>query len=138
MPVRSSTSSVVTWPDARTVEEALRVWATTAIREHPEILRVGYIGSYARGDWGVGSDLDVVIVVARSEEPFESRGRAWDLTTLPVPADVLTYTADEWASLLREGRRFTRVVEDTAVWVFDKDRDLERSTLSSRPLTTTP
>jgi hypothetical protein len=60
-------------------------------------------------------------VVASSAERFEDRGRAWDLTPLPVPADVLTYTADEWASLVGEGRRFARVVEDTAVWVFDKD-----------------
>jgi hypothetical protein len=35
--------------------------------------------------------------------------------------DGLTDTADEWASLVGEGRRFARVVEDTAVWVFDKD-----------------
>lgn len=122
MPVRSSTSSVVTWPDARMVDEALRAWTRAAVREHPEILRVGYIGSYARGDWGVGSDVDVVIVVARSDEPFPSRGHTWDLTSLPVPADALTYTADEWSSFLREGRRFARVVEDTAVWIFDNCR----------------
>jgi predicted nucleotidyltransferase len=37
---------------------------------HPEVVRVGYFGSYARGDWGVGSDLDLIIIVDRSDEPF--------------------------------------------------------------------
>ena len=53
---------------------------------------------------GVGSDVDVVIVVAASDEPFERRALRWDVTELPVPADVLVYTEHEWESLPQQGR----------------------------------
>jgi hypothetical protein len=56
MPVRSSSSSVLIWPDQEMVEQAAREWAEAAIAAHPELVRLGYFGSYARGDWGVGSE----------------------------------------------------------------------------------
>lgn len=52
---------------------------------HPEVVRVGDLGSYARGDWGVGSDLDLIIIVDQSDDPFERRAARWDATELPVP-----------------------------------------------------
>ena len=120
MPVRSLSSSVVAWPDARTVAQALARRAEDAARSRPELRRVGYFGSYARGDWGVGSDLDVVIVVASSATPAARRAAEWDLTRLPVPADVLVFTEDEWRSTLESGRRFARVARDEVKWVFDR------------------
>src|SRR5262249_16682613 len=68
MPVRSLSSSVFTWPDAGVVEQAVRQWAHQTARQNAGIRRVGYFGSYARGDWGVGSDVDLIIVVDRAEE----------------------------------------------------------------------
>jgi predicted nucleotidyltransferase len=117
MPVKSSSSSVITWPDARTVERALTQWAEAAARSRPELRRVGYFGSYASGDWGVGSDVDVVLVVASSATPSIRRAAEWDLTGLPVPADVLVFTEDEWRSTLVSGRRFARVLRDGVKWV---------------------
>ena len=67
-------------------------WGQVVAREHPELVRIGYIGSYARGDWGVGSDVDLVVVVSRSEVPDLRRAAEFDATDLPVPADVLVYT----------------------------------------------
>jgi predicted nucleotidyltransferase len=116
MPVRSLTSSVLRWPDAAEVIAALRAWAARVTGTRPEVCRIGYFGSYARGDWGVGSDLDVVILVDRCDLPFERRATVWDLDVLPVPVDVLVYTEDEWDRLGREGRspRMTR----EAIWVY--------------------
>lgn len=67
------------------------------------------------GRGSVGSDLDVVLVVEASDEPFESRGARWDLTRLPVPADVLVYTAAEWEDLLGPSDRFSRMLVEEAV-----------------------
>jgi predicted nucleotidyltransferase len=117
MPVRSLNSSVLKWPDAKTVDHAIRLWAEKVSQSRKDVLRIGYFGSYARGKWGVGSDLDVIIVLESSEEPFERRGAKWDLTELPVPADSLVYTEGEWVSLSQQGR-FYKTVTQEVVWVY--------------------
>ena len=119
MPVRSLDSCVLRWPDAEMVDQAAREWAESMAQEHPELLRLGYFGSYARGDWGVGSDLDVVAIVAHTDVPFERRSARWSTSSLPVPADVLVYTAAEWERL-RSDRAFHRTVHEEAVWVYER------------------
>lgn len=111
-------SSVLSWPDRRSVDAAARRWAGSAAPAHPGTLAVGYFGSYARGDAGVGSDLDLVVVVDRAALPFFERALEWSLTELPVPAEVLIYTSDEWRRLAEEGARFARVLRDETVWVW--------------------
>ncbi len=116
MPVRSLNSSVLVWPNRESVIGALQDWAAKAKETHPQLLQVGYFGSYARGDWGVGSDLDVVLMVTESELPFERRSAQWDLTALPVPVDVLVYTPAEWEKIVQQpgfGKRLATEV----VWV---------------------
>ncbi|MCL5942238.1 MAG: nucleotidyltransferase domain-containing protein [Actinobacteria bacterium] len=118
MPVRSSNSSVLKWPDRAQVEQAARAWAEEVAGARSDVLRIGFFGSYARGDWGVGSDLDLVAVVTDSEEPFTRRSAAFDLLSLPVPADLLVYTLAEWERLQAEGGRFARMLGAETVWVF--------------------
>lgn len=116
MPVRSLRSPVLRWPDAQAVDRAVRQWADALARSRREVLRVGYIGSYARGDWGVGSDVDLLVIVEHSDQPFMRRAASFDATGLPVPADVLVYTRDEWERL-DPASRFARTVAREAVWV---------------------
>jgi predicted nucleotidyltransferase len=116
MPVRSLSSSVLKWPDAPTVDAAVRRWAETTAATHPAMGRVGYFGSYARGDWGVGSDVDVVVIVRQAGEAFERRGLQWDTTRLPVPADVLVYTEAEW-DRFRQADPFGRRIAREVIWV---------------------
>ncbi len=68
MPVRSLSSSVLKWPDHESVSQKLRVWVEEILRNRTDIVSVGYFGSYARGDWGVGSDLDLLIIVRIAAE----------------------------------------------------------------------
>ncbi len=118
MPVRSLSTSVLRWPDAAAVDRAVRQWVQKVVAQRPEVIRIGYFGSYARGDWGVGSDLDLVVVVEHAEERFERRAVDWDATELPVPADVLIYTAQEWGDLaVRRG--FGETVQREVVWVYE-------------------
>lgn len=119
MPVRSLHSSVLKWPDKNAVDRAARAWAAEEAEQRPELKRLGYFGSYARGDWGVGSDLDLVAIVSQSTDPFESRSRSWPLDRLPVPAEILVYTATEWAALEKEGGRFIRMLQRETIWLID-------------------
>jgi predicted nucleotidyltransferase len=112
---------VLKWPNAQSVDQAARRWAERVSRERKHICRIGYFGSYARGDWGVGSDLDLIIIVNESDQPFERRARNWDTTELPVPTDVLVYTWQEWESLQLE--RFCQTIADEAVWIYDRNQN---------------
>ncbi len=129
MPVRSLSSSVLRWPDAHTVDAAVRRWASHIARQHPEVVRVGYFGSYARGDWGVGSDLDIIIMVDQAARPFPERPQAWDTTELPVPADLFVYTVAEWQRL--QGR-FRQTISREVVWAYNKCQGYENQEKESR------
>lgn len=120
MPVRSSNSSVLKWPDARSVDRAVRLWAGLVAQERDDVLRIGYFGSYASGDWGVGSDLDLVVVIEESAERFVGRAAQWDTTSLPVPADLLVYTDTEWRSI-EASSRFGQVLATATRWVYARD-----------------
>jgi len=101
------------------VDSAVRRWAEKVGSSRKGVARIGYFGSYARGNWGVGSDLDLVIIVKDSDKPFEKRGREWNTAELPVPVDVLVYTQKEWRSLIEQSP-FARSIAKETIWVFRK------------------
>ena len=117
MPVRSLSSSVLKWPDKIRVAGAVADWAREQRHLHPELVRLGYFGSYARGDWGVGSDLDLIAIVTNSKASFEERSLGWNLEQLPVPADMLVYTQEEWHRLQQVGERFAATIQREATWL---------------------
>jgi len=65
----------------------------------------------------VGSDLDLIAVVESLPEPFERRALAWDLNTLPVPAELLVYTRLEWQRLQQQGGSFARTLQQEVCWL---------------------
>ena len=117
MPVRSLNSSVLKWPDRGQVDGAVRAWAARVAQAHDELVRAGYFGSYARNDWGVGSDIDLVLVVRESDKSFGRRALDFDATGLPVPAELLVYTQAEWWRLMEEAGRFARTLAAETVWI---------------------
>jgi len=118
MPVRSLNSSILKWPDKQKVHEAARDWAEELGTKHVSVLAIGYFGSYARDDWGVGSDLDLIIILKNSDKTFEQRPLEWDLTRLPVPAEAIVYTQAEWRSLLEQKNRFAESLASESVWLY--------------------
>ena len=83
-------------------------------------MRLGYFGSYARGDWGVGSDLDLIAVVNQTLESFERRSISWDLNGLPVSAEIIVYSLAEWEELEKKDTKFARMLKRETVWTFSK------------------
>jgi hypothetical protein len=105
------------WPDPDAVRRAAAAWATALAARDADVVAVGYFGSYARGDWGVGSDLDLVVLVRESLLPFERRAAMWPAESLPVPADLLVYTLAEWETLGDRQPGFARVLRGETIWV---------------------
>ena len=99
MPVRSLNSVVMKWPGRDEVLSAARRWATVLTAHDLAVEKVYCVGSYARGDWGVGSDLDVIVLLSDTDlSPFGRRLR-YEPQDVPVPADVWVYTKAEWGAL---------------------------------------
>ena len=115
MPVRSLTSPLLRWPSREAVRAAVVRWAQDAGSRNRSIRRIGYFGSCARGDWGVGSDVDLILVLDDTAAAAEARV---DTADLPVPADVLVFAEAEWQARLRRRDRFAEVLRNETVWVF--------------------
>jgi len=104
---------VLKWPGREEVLRAAADWARRVASEHPEVVAIGCFGSIAQGRWGIGSDLDMVMIVKDAELPFERRSSRWDTTELPVPVDLLVYTEGEWKELKNRLKR-------EVMWLFQR------------------
>jgi predicted nucleotidyltransferase len=92
-------------------------WAIELRRLHPEITRLGLFGSYARGDYAPGSDIDLLIIVAESHEPLGfKRSAAFDTNDLPIGADVFVYTEAELERLGSDSPWLAHILGEV-VWV---------------------
>ena len=105
--------------DTAATNIVMRMISQEILPRHPELIRLGYFGSYARGDWGVGSDIDLLAIVGSQTAPFERRSLTWDLSSLPVAADLLVFSRDEWDRMQAEGRLFARRLCEETVWVYE-------------------
>ena len=121
MPVRSLHSSVRKWPGRSEVLESFRRWACALIQGRQDIVRIGCFGSLVNGTWGVGSDIDIVIILRDSTLPPLERAAQWDTTALPVPADVVVLTRQESREIA--SRRFRSVIENEVVWVEQRRKE---------------
>lgn len=66
----------------------------------------------------MSSDLDLILIVRHTIQPFWRRSLEWDVLDLPVPVDLLVYTQEEWANLLEQGTHFSHMVEKETTWVY--------------------
>lgn len=114
MPVRSSSSSVRRWPATDVVEAAGRAWAEDLAASAAGVVAIGCFGSFARGDDGFGSDLDLIAIVD-GPKPLPT-APAWSTAELPVPADLLVYCVAEWHALMAAGGRMARTLQREARW----------------------
>lgn len=112
MPVPSPSGSVRRWPAAAEVLEQAGRWAAlqrsglliSSLWVFTASRKPGGFGSYGRGTAGVGSDLDLLLILKRCEEPIWDRLRRWDTGSLPLACDLLMYSFEEWRSLPQPGR----------------------------------
>ncbi len=105
MPLRSLASPVLKWPSREAVLAAAEAWAQELRARDPKVLRIVLFGSYARGDASVGSDLDMAVVVRDGEG-----GALFDVSRLPVPADVVVFEERQWEQLAGQATGIGRAI----------------------------
>jgi len=116
MPVRSLRSSVLRWPERSAVLAAFEAWAGALQARCAAVLRVGAVGSCARGDWGVGSDLDVVVVIRGGDPASRACVEGMPTDSIPVPVDLQILDEERYLALVGGASRFGRVLRDEARW----------------------
>lgn len=92
-------SVVVKSVDEARVRRAMDDWAARLLAAHLEVEEIVVFGSFAEGRYAPGSDLDVFIVLARSEKSVRDRIPDFLPGAFPVPVDLFPYTRDEIATL---------------------------------------
>jgi len=60
----------------------------------------------------------LIVIVDQAAEPFERRSLTWDLNALPVPAELIVYTQNEWKRPQKQGERFARMLKSQVVWIY--------------------
>jgi predicted nucleotidyltransferase len=88
-------SVVVKSVDEALVRKAMDGYARRLLASHAEVEEVVVFGSFARGNYAPGSDIDVFIFLSESDK--SPRDRIPDLlpSTFPVGMDLFPYTRAE-------------------------------------------
>ncbi len=120
MTLNSSTSSTSDWPEPEVLHEELERWGETTAESESRVLRVGYVHSDDQTGGGVGSHLDLVLVMEEFDLPPAERVGMWDLGAVPVPAQTLVYTQEEWDELMETETPLSEKLKDGVVWVFER------------------
>ena len=120
MPVRSLTQSLLRWPEPELVLHQVAGWAERMAAEHPGLERVGVFGSYGRGDAGVGSDLDLLLIDAEACGPQHQRLLGWPLADLPLSCDALVFTPAEHGELIASGTAMARALTSDSRWLWQR------------------
>lgn len=78
-------------------------------------------GSYARGDYHEGSDVDLVIIKDNVPDNFLRRlDEVIELFDGNIPVEVLVYKNDEVKKMLKRGNDFIRTVLEEGKVVYEK------------------
>lgn len=101
------------------LERELERWLPLLIaHERPD--KIILFGSYASGDIGEWSDLDMVIV-QEDEAPFLERTRRVLALLQPrVGLDVLVYTSGEYAQLSRARKFFRQEIITKGIVIYER------------------
>lgn len=96
----------ITYFDKDAVWRALDEYVRTLPARHPEVEEIIVFGSLVTGTPVPGSDVDLLIVLTRSERHFLDRIPALLPSGFPVGVDVFPYTRDELERMKHEGNHF--------------------------------
>lgn len=75
----------------RLLKKTLKIWKA----EHPEICSVFIFGSFVKGDFTPGSDIDVLLILSDSKRSFRDRLAKYYPENFPISVDLFPFTISE-------------------------------------------
>ena len=120
MPVRSLMQSVLRWPEPEQVLAAVCQWAEQQGKRCSSLQQLGVFGSYGRGEAGVGSDLDLLIVDEAASGSQSERLLQWPLEQLPLCCDALVLSGEELQRLLGSDQRMGQELQRDLRWLWTR------------------
>ncbi len=113
----------VTYFDREGVRQALEEYVRAVAARHPEVEEVILFGSAARGRPVPGSDVDLLLILSRSDRRFMDRIPVFLPGRFPVAVDVFPYTREEVARMTAEGNVLIRGALREGVTLFRRQDD---------------
>ena len=99
MPKRSSHSVVIKSCDHDSVTAAVKRHVDKLRKDHPEIRRVIWFGSWVNGIPTPGSDVDLCLILSSSDKSMRDRVPDYLPVGFPVGIDLFPYTDEEFRRL---------------------------------------
>jgi predicted nucleotidyltransferase len=85
--------------DEEEVRRCVDEYAAQLLASHPDIEEVVVFGSFVKGNYAPGSDVDIFILLSGSDKPRRDRASDFMPRRFPVPVDLFPLTREEVATL---------------------------------------
>lgn len=93
----SLNSVVIKSIDEHCIRELLDQYATRLLASNPFVEEIIVFGSFEKGTYAPGSDVDIAVVLTQSDKPPRDRAPELLPGTFPVGVDLFAYTREELA-----------------------------------------
>ena len=114
--------SEICWPDNfinRKTNKIVKRFVNLIIKKF-NIKKIIIFGSFARGDYHKGSDLDLVIVGEFKERFIDRIGKIIELNDSDLVIEAMVYTEEEFQKMIQERRPFIEQVLEEGIVVYEK------------------
>ena len=114
--------SEICWPDNfidRETNKIVKRFLNLIIKKF-NLKKIIVFGSFARGDYHKGSDLDLVIVGEFKERFIDRIGKIIELNDSDLEIEAMVYTEEEFQKMIQERRPFIEQVLEEGIVVYEK------------------
>ena len=110
------------WPDNfinRKANKIVKRFINLIIKKF-NLKKIIIFGSFARGDYHKGSDLDLIIVGEFKERFIDRIGKIIELNDSDLEIDAMVYTEEEFQKMIQERRPFIEQALEEGIVVYEK------------------
>ena len=110
------------WPDNfinRKTNKIVKRFINLIVKKF-NLKKIIIFGSFARGDYHKGSDLDLIIVGEFKERFIDRIGKIIELNDSDLEIDAMVYTEEEFQKMIQERRPFIEQALEEGIVVYEK------------------